>query len=62
MSAKPVALLGKLRVQPGKERIVRAEEHSQVCQALGLLFWVGNCCFKLSLNTGVRMFGSLRSA
>lgn len=60
MSAKPVALLRKLRVQQGEERVVRAEEHSQVCQALGLSFWAGNCCFKVSLSTGVRMFESLR--
>lgn len=52
MSAEPVALLVKLRVQQGKERVVRAEEHSLVYRALGLSFWVGNCCFKVSLNTG----------
>lgn len=61
-SAEPVALLGKLRVQQGKERVVRAEERSSVYQALGLSFWVGNCCFQVSLNTGVRMFESLRIA
>lgn len=33
MNAKPVALLGKLGVQQGKERVERTEKHSQVCQA-----------------------------
>lgn len=61
MNAKPVALLGKLRVQQGKETVERTEKHSQVCQASGLSC-IGNCCFKASLNAGVRMFQSLRLA
>lgn len=59
MSAKPVALPGKLRVQQGKGKVVRAEEQSQDWQALALSFWVGNL-FKVSLN--VRLFQSLRFA
>lgn len=41
--------------QQRKERVVRGEEHSEVRQALGPSFWVGNHCFKESLNTDVRM-------
>lgn len=48
-------------MQQGKEKLVRAEEHSQDWQALGLSFWVGNL-FKVSVNTAVRMFQSLRFA